>query len=526
MARSLFRSIDDVLVAGLSQKPRNAPGSDRILRATRLEDKLYADLRCGDALMDGLEEEAKAKLATFDALSRDVYQSFYSLGVRRVEDGELSETARHFNGPILDDMMSGEDYPTIKSVCEGRQLPAYEAAAEFVENIAANLDGLLDQVGGEKGALNTLQKAINHERQLQDELDALLQRREQQGPDPQLDRRIVEKANKAVGKARQIEAIEGQVRDNLLKNQDSIGGIVGQAMQSAKSKAEEAAMTMAVWGQGESDLSPEKMALGRETMEKVRGSATLKEITRLLGRFKEITAKARKNSYAYGRGEKYTLELGNNLSRVLTSEFVALADPAAVPLFLRKYQSRRLQQYKRREAVFKGSGDIIMCLDESGSTTADAPWGKAVALTLLDAAMAGNRKFALIHFSSKGSYKTDLFTPGGFGTSDVLAAAETFLGGNTDFETPLCEALRLIGQEAFKNADIVFATDGVCELPDAFREGLQTVQATHGFKVTGILLDMASPGMAFSLTPFCDEIYRTSELTQDEIVEALITGRV
>lgn len=53
-----------------------------------------------------------------------------------------------------------------------------------------------------------------------------------------------------------------------------------------------------------------------------------------------------------------------------------------------------------------------MCLDESGSTKADAPWGKAVAIALLDAAITGGRKVALIHSSSKDKCKTDIFIPG------------------------------------------------------------------------------------------------------------------
>ena len=40
--------------------------------------------------------------------------------------------ARKFNAPILDHIVQSEDYPALKSVCEGRELPAYEAASEFI----------------------------------------------------------------------------------------------------------------------------------------------------------------------------------------------------------------------------------------------------------------------------------------------------------------------------------------------------------------------------------------------------------
>ena len=90
-----------------------------------------------------------------------------------------------------------------------------------------------------------------------------------------------------------------------------------------------------------------------------------------------------------------------------------LATPQTQPLFLRKYQRRQIKQYRRREPIYKGAGDIVCCLDESGSTSGElASWGKAVALALLEIAESDGRKFALVHFSGPGSFKTDIFSSG------------------------------------------------------------------------------------------------------------------
>ena len=88
--------------------------------------------------MEQTEQEAAKKLPSFPALSRDVFQSFYSLMPRKIGDGELSVAARKFNAPILEHITQSEDYPTLKSVCEGRELPAYEAASEFVARTAGS----------------------------------------------------------------------------------------------------------------------------------------------------------------------------------------------------------------------------------------------------------------------------------------------------------------------------------------------------------------------------------------------------
>ena len=114
-------------------------------------------------------------------------------------------------------------------------------------------------------------------------------------------------------------------------------------------------------------------------------------------------------------------------------------------MFLRKLQKKGLKQYQRREAIRKGSGDIICMLDESDSAEEAAPWCKAVALALLDIAMRDQRRFAMIHFSGKGHFKTDLFIPRQYDQEDVLRAAELFLSGGTNYETPLQEARALDG---------------------------------------------------------------------------------
>jgi len=103
--------------------------------------------------------------------------------------------------------------------------------------------------------------------------------------------------------------------------------------------------------------------------------------------------------------------------------------------------------------------------------------------------------------SKIGKFQADIFISGQYGAADMIAAAETFLYGNSDYETPLKEALRLIEQEGFYNADSVFATDGICELPSSFRQELKKQQTAHGFKITGVLLDMASPGMRSAWSP-------------------------
>ena len=109
---------------------------------------------------------------------------------------------------------------------------------------------------------------------------------------------------------------------------------------------------------------------------------------------------------------------------------------------------------------------------------------------------------------------------------DKLSAAETFLNGGTNFQTPMEEALRLMSKEGFENADIVFITDGECQLSQEYLEELRQEQAVRRSTVTGVLLDKGDPGMDFALKEFCQDIYRTSQLLGDDIVRSIVSKRV
>ena len=519
--RKAFRTIADVLrspiveLAALRRQPTQK--TDRVMRSSKLEDSIYAELREDDTEMDMTENAAVQKLKSFPALSRDVFQSLYSLAPRKNDADILTAAAQKFNVPILDHVVQQDDYPTLKNICEGRSLPAYEAAAEFTGRAAEELDGLLSELGGDKGALNTIEKLEAARDAAAEELAKLLDT-QATGETTETDKQaLINAANRLDSKQRQVEAVSQMLNTTMLRQKESVDLAVSVAVQAAAERAQDVQSIIGAWSDEPMNMcrTPENLAL----LEKVRQSTALKDISKYLGRFREIFAQAKKNSYAYGRGETYSLELGNNLSRALTSELAMLATPETIPLFLRKYQEKQIKQYRRREPIYKGMGDIICCLDESGSTEGDAAaWGKAVAMTLLEIATEDHRSFALIHFAGSSSCQVDIFRPGEYTLEDKLSAAEIFLGGGTNFERPIREAIRLMESEGFEKADVVFITDGECELSVACQQELQTAQVAYHFTVTGILLDEGQADMDFSLKPFCQNIYRASELTSDALV--------
>ena len=79
-----------------------AQKTDRVLQSSKLEDCIYRDLSKDDENLEAIQQEAASKLHSFPALSRDIFQSFYSLFPKRTDTGRLTAEAQKFNAKLLD----------------------------------------------------------------------------------------------------------------------------------------------------------------------------------------------------------------------------------------------------------------------------------------------------------------------------------------------------------------------------------------------------------------------------------------
>ena len=86
-----------------------AQKTDRVLQSSKLEDCIYRDLSENDESMESIQQEAAPKLRSFPALSRDIFQSFYSLFPKRTDAGRLTAEAQKFNAKLLDHVIEDAD---------------------------------------------------------------------------------------------------------------------------------------------------------------------------------------------------------------------------------------------------------------------------------------------------------------------------------------------------------------------------------------------------------------------------------
>ena len=251
--RKYFRSLADVLASPIAAaanalRREKAARQDQVLQSTKLEDMIYQGLHKDDDELIALEQSCTEKLSTFSALSRDIYQSFYSLRVRKREEESLSAPSRRFNVPILKELMDGDSYPTIKAACEGRQIPAYEAAGEFISQVADNLGSLMEQAGGQKNALETLEHLEEKRDQSMERLQKLIEQMEQSGATPALETQLIKAANTAQSQSNQVEAVGRIVQENLQKHSGELTLLVKQASEAAAQTAIDVQLTLMSWG--------------------------------------------------------------------------------------------------------------------------------------------------------------------------------------------------------------------------------------------------------------------------------------
>jgi uncharacterized protein with von Willebrand factor type A (vWA) domain len=86
--------------------------------------------------------------------------------------------------------------------------------------------------------------------------------------------------------------------------------------------------------------------------------------------------------------------------------------------------------------------------------------------------------------------------------------------------------VELIEHNGFMDADIVFLTDGECAIGEDFADWFQEKRKQLYVTVKGIVMDAGSPGFTFSLTTFCEKVYRLSEMSCNDVAAGVIMSIV
>ena len=490
---------------------RKQADSRQLLHTTRLTDLIYQ----GFAAQQPINRfSSDRNTPDMESLAKDLFAALYSPILRRKDEDSVKLKERMLSKPLFEKIVGSDYFNELKGLCEDKELPSYDAVSAFCNVLVRDFPAI------DTPELRYLDVIEQLTMQAKKAIQAIYDSRNSQKPASA--KKLLFLYNRINRKLSQIECLTAKIQKAAVRWAEALEPVIDTALRATLHEAFKTHTIMEAWGSSNEEMR--NIPMNQTLLNYVKNSKQLQEIARLLGRYRELIADKRKNSYSYGRGEKYDLTTGNDITNCLSSELALLGMAETEILFMRRYEQKRLMQYRKRTAVVKGRGDMIVLIDESGSTRSVAGWAKALALALLDVASRDGRKFAMVHFASADRIRTDLFEPGHYTPEDVMKAAEQFFGGGTNFEAPLKEALRLM-ENGYENADITIITDGECSLSEIFTEEFHKKTAACKATVTGILLDKGGT-CGKSLEPFCDKIYHSSDLTEDEIALDILNSKV
>jgi uncharacterized protein with von Willebrand factor type A (vWA) domain len=263
--------------------------------------------------------------------------------------------------------------------------------------------------------------------------------------------------------------------------------------------------------------NPDRMRLA----EVLRQNPQVQDVLRRAGRLQRLAAARQRSRSAHSREEVVDVERGADLGRVLPSQLAGLRHPRLRLLALRGIVERSLVQYRLEGTEPQGRGPIVVLLDESGSMGGTGHlWSRAVAIATLGIGAREKRAVTVIGFNTEITYCVRVDERGAFtrpridyrGTvvgadSDVggTAGAALFVatvgcGGGTSYEAPFRAALNLGASE--ERSDLVFVTDGCCNLPTQIMDEL-TASKSKGLRVFGLTVGGGSTSAA--VQGLCDE---------------------
>ena len=322
----------------------------------------------------------------------------------------------------------------------------------------------------------------------------------------------------------QLDALEdslNQDSQDLAEALNQQTNQIGAGVSKAISQAKETMDTLDEadgWSFSQGSVAKMDPAARLELAKKLQ-TDKFKMMADVFGRMQDVAMSSQLERVNYVPEEIYDLQQGNHLEHLIPTEIAYASDDVLVYDFMRRYVENSLIEYALRGTETVNKGGIIILEDASGSMSGTREiYAKAIALALLKIAQMQSRPFHSIMFSGPGSLvefewdtskvpvEMTLGNQTSYGIDAVVKYAEAKMSGGTDFMTPLSKALSILDKQFSEtgatDADIVFLTDGQCNVNPDWLRSFKQDQERIGFKVYGIAIQTSPENQPFNT--ICD----------------------
>jgi uncharacterized protein with von Willebrand factor type A (vWA) domain len=247
-----------------------------------------------------------------------------------------------------------------------------------------------------------------------------------------------------------------------------------------------------------------------ELIHSITRQPQLLKLIKMVGQMVEVFNKNKRSQHHKGVEELVSVEYGNDLANILPSELMLLTKPTTKRIFQVKYLQNQLMQYEKTCEESLGKGDLVICLDtsssmEDGGGLHCSKWLWAVSLTyaLITLVQQQHRSVQVVLFNYQAK---------------ILENYQTLLNyrpsGGTDFNRALKFSIPLLNERC----DLVFITDGECELTSSEQEEIK--QELGNNHLYTILINDDYEEWSNDLITLSDEIMKVRMQELDQLIKS------
>lgn len=510
-------------IMGLSNRKETLGYSYNALEHYDVDIDIYNDIVDQSPVMQQTLEEGEELLPTFKYLHQDIFLSLYKYKARVLPEVDMHISTR-MNRGIISNLINTPEYISLRQTCRmdqfnaalGTEIIGREAidilheAIEKLKDLEQKKDAM-DRLMEEEEKIDELIEDIG-------DIDELIEDAKRAG-NGSLAAQLEQERQAKEQSVATLKAMANKIAedcDELIEDDELVSEVsstMGSTLTETGKQVQEVSELCEAWGLGSGENCQVAFQNKKDAIERIRRSNKLKKFTDIIGKFKESAIVEQKKKAKHGAVEIKGVTTGDKIQDTLPSDRMNLCNDITKGDFYRRMSEHGLLQYSKESNKQKNKGPIIVCVDTSGSMQGDEEiWSKALTIGILEVAQMQKRDFACIIYSSHADkpivIKKDEIAP-----QKIIDCAERFHNGGTSFEAPLNEALELIKDSTFKNADIVFITDGDCYVSDNFSRKFKQTKEDKDFRTLGVLVNMGCGHVSdSSLKEFCDNITLVSDI--------------
>ena len=510
-------------IMGLSNRKEALGYSYNALEHYDVDLDIYNDIVDQSPVMQQTLEEGEELLPTFKYLHQDIFLSLYKYKARVLPEVDMHISTR-MNRGIISNLINTPEYISLRQTCRMDQFNAALGTEIIGREAIEILRNAIEQIKDLEKKKEAMDRLLEEEEKIDElmeeigDIDELIEDAKRNGNGAYAAQLEQERQSKEEAAAT-LKAMANKIAeqcDELIEDDElvsEVSQVMGSTLTETGKQVQEVSDLCEAWGLGTGENCQVAFQNKKDAIERIRRSSKLHKLTDLVGKFKESAIVEQKKKAKHGAVEIKGVTTGDKIQDALPSDRMNLCNDTTKKDFYRRMSEHGLLQYSKEAHKQKNKGPIIVCVDTSGSMSGDQEiWSKALTVGILEVAQMQKRDFACIIYSSHADkpivIKKDEIAP-----QKIIDCAERFHNGGTSFEAPLNEALELIKYSTFKNADIVFITDGDCYVSDGFSRKFKQIKEEKDFKTLGVLVNMGRGHASdSSLKEFCDNVTLVSDI--------------